>query len=60
MAPRTKTTSQIDIRPLKTLVIKLPDSALRDLILSDSDSLTLREFILKTEVWMKLLRRIHF
>jgi len=52
----TKVTSHVNIRSLKAMIIEFPNSALRDLILSDPDVLSVNEFILKTEIWLKLLK----
>ena len=54
-----RATSQIDIRSLKAMIFDFPNSALRDLILTEADLLTRDNFVLKMEIWLKLLRRIH-
>jgi hypothetical protein len=52
----TRATSQVDIRSLKVTIFEFPNSALRDLILSDHDVLPVHESILKAEIWLKLLK----
>lgn len=49
---------RIDIRSLKEFARQhLPrDSALREIILSDRDVLDAEEFLVKVDVWLKLLR----
>lgn len=54
-----RATSQVDIRSLKAMIFEFPNSALRDLILTEADLLTRDNFVLKMEIWLKLLRRTH-
>jgi hypothetical protein len=56
IVPQSKT---VEIVPLKKFVIEnLPtDSALRDVILSDNDMLSIVEFLAESRVWLTLLRR---
>ena len=52
---------KVNIKTLKTFVFEnLPaQCTLRDLILAEPDQLTAQEFLIKTEIWLKLLRRIN-
>jgi len=49
---------RIALTSLKLLIEKFPPgSPLRDLILSEADSLNPQEFLAKADIWLKLLRR---
>jgi hypothetical protein len=49
----------IDLRRLKAFALELPDSALRDVIVSEAnDYMNAAEFLLKLPIYLKLLRRI--
>ncbi len=52
---------QVDIRPLKEFgLCKLSkEDPLRGLLLSDRDLLDPSEFLVKTEMWLRLLRMVH-
>ena len=51
----------VDVRPLKLLVFaQFPkDSAIYDVLLAEKDSLDVSEFLVKVDIWLKLLRRIN-
>jgi hypothetical protein len=49
---------EVDISPLKQFAAeKLPDSPLRDLILQEKNTMPPEEYVIKVDVWLKLLRR---
>jgi hypothetical protein len=50
---------RIDMGRLKVFVIEKlpPDSIVRELILSETDSLTPQEFLLNVKIWLKLFNK---
>jgi len=51
--------ARVNIKPLKAFALeKLPDCALKDLLLADQDFLNVHEFLVKTQIYLRLLRRI--
>ena len=51
--------AKVNIKPLKAFALeKLPDCALKDLLLADQDFLNVHEFLVKTQIYLRLLRRI--
>jgi hypothetical protein len=55
-----RTTDKVDITPIKALVFqKFPkDSAIYDVLFSERDLLSVSEFLIKVDVWLRLLRRL--
>jgi hypothetical protein len=55
-----QTKDKVDITPIKALVFaKFPkDSAIYDVLFTERDLLSVSEFLIKVDVWMKLLRRL--
>ncbi len=55
----TQVSRRVNLRELKEFVlINLPKkSLLRDLILSEKEDVTANEFVVKIDMWLKLLRR---
>lgn len=55
-----QTKDNVDIRPIKTLVFaKFPkDSAIYDVLFTERDLLSASEFLIKVDVWLRLLRRL--
>jgi len=55
----SQTSFKINIRRIKEFAMaKLPKgSALRDVLLSESDDMDVNDFLAKMEIWLKLLRR---
>jgi hypothetical protein len=53
-------TIMINIRTLKQFAYELlpKESPLRDLLLTEKDELPADEFIIKLEIWLKLLRKL--
>jgi hypothetical protein len=52
-------TANVDIKPLKAFALeKLPDCALKDLLLAEHDFLNVYEFLVKIEIYLRLLRRV--
>ncbi len=50
----------VDIRPLKRFAFQLPASSpLRSIILSEKDSVTVDEFLVKMDTWLKLSHLEH-
>lgn len=50
---------KVDIRTLKEFAFqRLPDCALRDVLLAEQDFLNVDEFLTKMEIYLKLLRRV--
>jgi hypothetical protein len=51
-------TTMIDTRPLKQFALQSlpPNSALRSILLSEPDSLSCEEFLVKLGMWLKLIR----
>ena len=48
----------VDVRRLKDFALRLPRAAvLRDLLLTEDDELDVKEFIVKMDLWLKLLNR---
>lgn len=54
----TNSKTKVDVRRLKNFAFqKLPkDSELRDILLTERDLLNINEFLVKIEIWLKLLR----
>lgn len=56
---RERMSREVDISSLKQFAAeKLPDSPLRDLILLEKDKMAPEEYVIKVDVWLKLLRKI--
>ena len=55
----TQVSRRVNLRELKEFVLtNLPKkSLLRDLILSEKEDVTANEFVVKLDMWLKLLRR---
>ncbi|MEM2506013.1 MAG: hypothetical protein QXF61_03080 [Nitrososphaeria archaeon] len=53
-------TKMVDIRSLKHFAFEmLPKEApLRDLLLTEKDEMLAEEFLIKMEIWFKLLRKL--
>jgi len=51
---------KINIKTLKKFVYENfpPDSLLGDLILTEPEQMTVQEFIIKTETWLRLAKRV--
>ena len=57
--PLHSRTSRVDITALKHFAAeKLPDCALREILLEDENFQNVDEFLLKTSIYLRLLRRI--
>lgn len=50
----------VDITPLKEFALKLPDCALKDLVLADRNFLPADEFLIKVNVYLRLARRLRW
>jgi len=46
---------RIDIRPLKRFALKLPSSALKDVLLVEDDQLDVSVFLARLTIWLRLL-----
>jgi hypothetical protein len=50
----------VDIRKLKSLVAQqFPrDSAIHDILLTEGDIISVPDFLIKVDIWLRLLRRL--
>jgi|GEM_PF-3799093 len=56
--PRTRCTAKVDIKPLKSLILKRfpPNHPLRFVLLAERDVLETGDFLAKLETWLNILR----
>lgn len=58
LPPQSNRTALVKIQPLKSLALEMPDCALKDLLLTDKETLDIQEFLVKVPIYLRLLRRM--